>query len=522
MGSTDLKVREKREGATPVYIDGPTGVFGTVDVSTIKPQVQADFAHNILNDLLVTTNSYGGAGSTVANGLASANTGVVASSWAIIEGRRSIRYRPGQGSLCRLTALFDTAVANNLQLAGIGNAECGYFFGYNGTSFGIIHIPTSQLEIRRLEITTAATTGGTVTVTLDGSAISVTGVSALADTAAGRQQTAYEIATKGDFSQAGDQGFYAAAIGNYIYFNAKRPNSTSGGTYSVSGGGVAGTFTQIKAGIDPTINFTPQSQWNIDRADGTGPTGFTLDPTKGNVYAIHYQYLGFGNAIFMIEDPETGKFFKVHEIKNANSRTTPVLKNPNASVLIGSFNTGNTSAVSVKTASMSGFIEGDVVRLDPKFAKDFSFSGLNTSSAWRPLAILRTRRVYNDETCFGELDFLRLGATNNANNQTLTVGLFRRATITGNATVPVNFQYVNETRSIAAYAELAPGASGNTISNIASIEPLFQFVVGGNSAVGIDIESLNIIGAIGDPIVIAVKTDGSISGNVSVNWFEQQ
>ena len=522
MGSTDLKTREKRDGATPVYIDGPTGVFGTVDVSTIKPQVQVDFVYNNINDLLVTTNSYAGASTTAANGLASADTGIIASSWATIEGRRGIRYRPGQGSLCRLTAIFDTAVANNLQLAGIGNTECGYFFGYNGTSFGIIHIPTSQVEIRRMEITTAATTGGTVTVTLDGSAVSVTGVSTLADTAAGRQQTAYEIATKGDFSQAGDQGFIASAIGNYVYFRAKRPNTTSGGTYSVSGGGVAGTFTQTKAGVDPTINFTPQSQWNIDRADGSGPSGFTLDPEKGNVYAIHYQYLGFGNAMFMIEDPETGKFFDVHEIKNANSRTTPVLKNPNASVLIGSFNTGNTSAVGIKTASMAGFIEGDVIKLDPKFAKDFSFSGLNTSSAWRPLALLKTRSIFNNETCFGELDLLRLGATNNANNQTLTVGIFRDATITGDATVPVNYEYIDETRSITAYAALAPGTSGNTISNIASIDPMYQFVVGGNSAAGIDVDNLNFVAGIEDPIVIAVKTDGSITGNVSINWFEQQ
>lgn len=522
MGSTDLKVREKRDGATPVYIDGPTGVFGTVDVSTIKPQVQVDFIHNNINDLLVATNSYAGASTTAANGLASADTGIIASSWAAIEGRRGVRYRPGQGSLCRLTAIFDTAVANNLQLAGIGNTECGYFFGYNGTSFGIIHIPTSQVEIRRLEITTAATTGGTVTVTLDGSAVSVTGVSTLADTAAGRQQTAYEIATKGDFSQAGDQGFTASAIGNYVYFRAKRPNTTSGGTYSVSGGGVAGTFTQTKAGVDPTINFTPQSQWNIDRADGSGPSGFTIDTTKGNVYGIHYQYLGFGNALFMIEDPETGKFFHVHEIKNTNSRTTPVLKNPNASVLIGSFNTGNTSAVGVKTASMAGFIEGDVIKLDPKFAKDFSFSGLNTSSAWRPLALLKARSIFNDETCFGEFDILRLGATNNANNQTLTVGLFRLATIVGSATAPVNFQYVDQTRSVVTYAALAPGASGNTISNIASITPFFQFVVGGNDATGFDVEHLNMSFGVGDPIVIAVKTDGNITGNVSINWFEQQ
>jgi hypothetical protein len=58
-----------------------------------------------------------------------------------------------------------------------------------------------------------------------------------------------------------------------------------------------------------------------------------LDQTKGNVYEINFQYLGFGNSTFNIEDSETGKFTTFHNIKNANSRTTTVLKNPNVSVL---------------------------------------------------------------------------------------------------------------------------------------------------------------------------------------------
>jgi hypothetical protein len=53
--------------------------------------------------------------------------------------RRAAKYRPGQGITARFTAAFTTGVANSTQIVGVGNATNGYFFGYNGTAFGICH-----------------------------------------------------------------------------------------------------------------------------------------------------------------------------------------------------------------------------------------------------------------------------------------------------------------------------------------------------------------------------------------------
>ena len=509
MGSTDLKSRKTVDGVEKVYVDGPSGVFGSLDVSTIQPQGQGDFVYGI-SDIIFATSSYAGSSITTSNGMCSVTTGIIASSWAEIKLKRGLKYRPGQGSLGRITALFDTPVANNYQLAGLGNKECGYFVGYNGTDFGVLHQETGQVEIRALTITTGAGTG-TVTVTLDGSAVTVDVVGG-SDTT----QTAYQLATLGDYSQAGDGGFTADAVGNVVYFTAKRPNSTSTGTYSVSGASIVGTFAQTKAGTDPTLTFIAQSSMNGDRVDGTGPSGFTIDPQKGNVFQIEYQYLGFGNAKVGVEDPDTGTFINMHCFKNANLRTTPVLKNPNSSVVVGVFNVGNTSAVTLKTVSMGGFIEGDVKKLDPKFADSFLINNLNTSDAVKPLALVKANSVFNGDTCYGEFDLLRIGASNEANNQTLTVSLYVGAEIGGD----VNYEYIDETRSIVSVATLAPAS--NSIDNLSDIEPLYQFVVGGNSAVGIPVEDLNFVFGQGHPMLIAVATSGQISGQVSINWFEQQ
>ncbi len=42
----------------------------------------------------------------------------------------------------------------------------------------------------------------------------------------------------------------------------------------------------------------PQSLWNIDKLDGTGPSGFTLDMSKVQVFVIDFQWLGAGEVRF--------------------------------------------------------------------------------------------------------------------------------------------------------------------------------------------------------------------------------
>ena len=81
------------------------------------------------------------------------------------------------------------------------------------------------------------------------------------------------------------------------------------------------TFSRVIEGQNQTNNFIPSSSFNIDKLDGTGPSRLILDPQKGNVYQIGFQYLGFGNAKFQIEDPETGNLIRFHELKNENPIT---------------------------------------------------------------------------------------------------------------------------------------------------------------------------------------------------------
>lgn len=515
MGFNDLKKPSALEGANKVYIDGPAGTFGDVQTVVIQPQAQGDFVYGV-SDTTFLTSSHGlGSGVTVSSNLASVSTGTSTSGSAELRLKRGLRYRPGQGAMVRLTALYDSnPVTDSFQYAGVGNPECGYFVGYSGSTFGVLHKESSQVEMRTLTITDGAEEVD-VTITLDGDSI-VVPVSGGNDTT----QTAYQLATFGDYSQLGKCGFVADAIGSTVVFRANKPNTTSTGTYSVAGTGVTGVFTRTKVGTDPIETFTPQASFNVDRLDGNGESGLILDPTKGNVFQIAYQYLGFGDATFSVESPDTGKFITFHRIANANKRTSIVLKNPNTSAIVTAYNNGNSTGTPVvlKTASMAVFIEGDVIKLDPKFASSFTFSNVNTSGVYKPLALLKANSLFNNETCNGEFDILRLAGSNEDNNKTLTIGFFTGAEIDGD----VDLQYVDETRSIVSIATLDPSTTGNTISNLSDLTPFHEIVIGGGTSESENLDTLEFIFGPYNPLLIAIKTSAQLSGQVSINWFEQQ
>lgn len=488
----------------------PLTTFGESQVSQLNPIAQGDFIYG-LNSLLFSSGTF--AGGTVSN---SSNLGVVESGTgsnglAVLRLRRGLKYRPGMGSLMRATCLFDTPVSGNSQLLGLGNTESGYYFGYSGTSFGIFHQETATPEIRKLTIGTPVTTSELVTITLNGNAITIP-VTGTADA----NKTSYQISLA-DFSNVGT-GWRADAIDGTIFFSSVRAEPLTG-SYSVSGATISGSFTTIQTGVSPTTTFISQSSWNIDRLDGgvsggPNPSRMVLDTSKGNVYQIGFQYLGFGNAIFAVEDSTNGRMNAVHEIKNANARTTTVLKNPQVACRLVSANNGATTNVKPKTASMAIFTEGMIKKLDPRFYRANTFSNYNSTTP-APVIALKVNRVFNSKQCYGELDIMRMDAANEATTKTLTVSLYKDVTIGG----VVNFQYVSQTNSSVSVALLS--SSTNTV-DVTGKTPFFSFSVGPDSATTVDLTQEEITIGTGEIVVATISTSGQISGLVGINWFEQQ
>ena len=185
--------------------------FNELSVAEPTPEVQVQFPYNINTDIWEIRDNKGS--SSVVNNMANLSTGASANQSSSLLSRIPVKYNPGQGALCRFTALYTTGVANSIQYVGIGTEMDGYFFGFNGDTFGILRRQGGKPETRRLEITTKSSNIDSITITLNGDtkAVSVTN-------GADATVTANEISST-DFSDVGD-GWEVHYIGHKVFFTS--------------------------------------------------------------------------------------------------------------------------------------------------------------------------------------------------------------------------------------------------------------------------------------------------------------
>lgn len=383
VGQTDggdfINVPLSVEGHLEVAIHDPLLPFGSIHTENLTPVFQVDAVYGINTKEVKTTTglSYdpgpalgSNSGSIIAaNSMFHIASGTTAYSFGSIQSRKRLRYRPGQGVINRFTALFSSPAASSIVVAGCGSGEAGYFYGYNGTEFGILHSTDGVREIQTFTVSSAATTGGTITFRLNGIDTLIT-----IPTSATTTLTANEIA-KQTFP-----GWSVEASGSTVVFLASSVGNKTG-TFSITNGtavGTAGTFAETIAGVAATDTWITQANWNGDICDGTGRSGFIFDPTKGNVFQINIAWLGFGPVQFKIlvtGDTNNPTWVTVHTIVNANTRTTPHANQPSFPFSAAAYSAGSVTDVSVSIGSFAGFIEGKAVLTGPRA----SFSDTSTS-----------------------------------------------------------------------------------------------------------------------------------------------
>lgn len=358
-------VGSRDSNGNPIYLPhvkaaGPNTAFGELQVESKTPQVQIRYPYNIVHpDIGQSLTNKSGSTVTASDGQAIVTCSSTAESFSQIRTLDTLRYGPGQGAEMLGTCVFTTGVANSSQVFGPGDDDEGFFFGYNGADFGILHRYGGSLEIKSLEITGAATGTGTITITMDGTAVPIEVTSGDSIATVTRKIVAEATA----FGNAG-RGWEVHTDDNVSIEFISLVAETAGGAFSFvdtdTTGVTAGAFSTEVVGVAPTEDWVAQTSWNVDVMDGTGPSGVTLDPTKGNVFKVSFQYLGYGAITYEIENPSTGAFQVVHILEWANANTTPTMRDPTLHLtLIAKTESGYTGgALTMKTASMAGFIQG--------------------------------------------------------------------------------------------------------------------------------------------------------------------
>ena len=146
---------------------------------------------------------------------------------------------------------------------------------------------------------------------------------------------------------------------------------------SVSGGVVEVAFTQ--------------ANWNFDRMDGYGPSGMTLDITKGNIYECAFQWLGVGNVLFFVN----GRL--VHINRNPGLYASPYMRTATLPLSWEVVNTGASTIGGFTYICSNVFIEGGEPAAPTSFAA-FTASDVLTSPAEHPIISIRPKATYNSIT----------------------------------------------------------------------------------------------------------------------------
>lgn len=100
----------------------------------------------------------------------------------------------------------------------------------------------------------------------------------------------------------------------------------------------------------PVDTAIAQASWNMDRLDGTGSSGFTLDVTKAQIWFCDLQFLGMGRVRtgFDID----GVFVVAHEFRNANVLTVPYMQSASLPVQALLTSAGNAASMQFKCCTV--------------------------------------------------------------------------------------------------------------------------------------------------------------------------
>jgi len=380
--------------------------FGDLVTAESTPLVQLDFVYGVNTQLgtLATANS---ATADTNAGRLRLQSGTNSAGNANFSSTRTAKYRQGQGVTARFTTVFTSGVASNTQIVGVGSTADGYFVGFNGTSFGILH----------------------------------------------------RIAT-----------------------------------------------------VD---TWTAQASFNGDTINGSGASGFTIDPTKGNVWMIRYPFLGYGTIKFFVLHP-TGYWILVHTIQYPNSAATLQLGNPNLFFFAQSLNAGSTTNVTTYVGSVGIFLNGQRGYLGPVYGTTNRKTSVTTQTH---ILSLRNATTYNTVTNRSLIRIKSISVAWDGANDTCSFAMIKNTTLGGSPS----------------YAAISgtTADSGVTITSgqsVTSVDVAGTTITGGvtqfnttlsrNSSAFLDVNDLDLFLEPGSIMTFAVLSATSGTVRVAVNWVE--
>ncbi len=310
------------------------------------------------------------------------------------------------------------------------------------------------------------------------------------------------------------------------------------GVFAAGSGATVSINRRTSASGSVVDTSVAQASWNLDKFDGTGRSGITLDFTKTQILVIDAQWLGVGRV--RVGFDVDGTLMYAHEFLNANSLTLPYTQHFNlplrfegatgvnsTTFRVGYFDNANGIFLSTERASKGGtcqFVCASVQSEGGLEARGFPRAAANGTTAIsvstrRPVLAIQNTLTYNSRTNRVHLDLAEASLTTKTNDVywELVVG----GTLSGGTWSSVG-------------ADAATEFSVNQTSITGGITILSGYVVSGSGSTAgisggmtdtrgaITISQINSLTATQVPVtLVATSVTGSADVRAAMHWHEQ-
>lgn len=174
-------------------------------------------------------------------------------------------------------------------------------------------------------------------------------------------------------------------------------NSTNG-VFFEQKDGVMGVVIRSNTSGTPVNNRVSRDDWNMDKMDGTGASGVTLDFSKTQIMVMDLEWLGVGRV--RCGFVHRGRFYISHEFYHNNELTTVYMKSAILPITYEVENTAASTALSdFRQICSSVIVEGqETVSKIPRSTNNGVTARATTTTTGIPLISLKLQTSFVGQT----------------------------------------------------------------------------------------------------------------------------
>jgi len=255
--------------------------------------------------------------------------------------------------------------------------------------------------------------------------------------------------------------------------------------------------------------LTYQSEFNLNKLDGSGPEWMAVDFTKGNVWRITYGWLGFAAINFEVMEKD-GTWTTFHKIEYPNNFTETNIGNPVLPMRMKVLKTNGTATanVTLKTGSWNCGLVGDINDCCNRYQSFAATAAITAANSLINIFTLKSVSSFQALTNKIRTKMLFLSSACDGTKLT-SIRLIKNATLGVTAT----YTYIDSSNSTIQY--------DTTSTTVSSGTTLLTLQLGKTDSRTVDLEELFIAMYPSDTLTFAAISLLATDVSISTRWAEE-